>query len=75
MSENAAPIHQAAGFYAPFEASPTVLGYEVVDKSTGRPVDDGYETLHAANGRAQQLNTFARSGNPGALARALRCQR
>ena len=67
-----ATIVKRPGITHEFEASPTILGYEVVAVDTGRPVDDGYETLAAANGRAQQLNTIARSGNRRALARALR---
>ena len=65
---NAAPIRAVPVF----EYSPTIDGFEVVERSTGRPVTGVYDTAAAANGRAYQLNGIARSGDLRALARALR---
>lgn len=56
----------------PFDYNRTLCGFEVIDTTSGRPVDDGYDTAQAANGRAHQLNQFVWAGDGRGLARALR---
>jgi hypothetical protein len=55
-----------------FDYAPTIDGFEVIDTTTGRPVDHPYDTPSAANGRAWQLNQIVWSGDTRGLARALR---
>jgi hypothetical protein len=43
-----------------FETHPTICGFEVIELSTGRPVDHR-DTLRQANGVAYRLNTLAQT--------------
>jgi hypothetical protein len=67
-----APEDNGAPIIGRFDYGPTIDGYEVIDRDTGRPVGFSYETRAEANGKAFQLNGIAQTGDRRALARALR---
>jgi hypothetical protein len=67
-----APEDNGAPIIGRFDYGPTITGFEVVDRDTGRPVGFEYATAQEANGKAFQLNGIAQSGDRRALARALR---
>jgi hypothetical protein len=53
-----------------FSVAPTIDGYEVIENTTGRPLDTR-ETREAAQGFAYVLNQAAKN-SPKALARVLK---
>ena len=47
---------------APFGYGRTLLGFEVIDNATGRPLSEPFAKAAEANGHAQAMNSILKAG-------------